>query len=91
MAITTITITDARKNLESLTDDVVDYQDRVIVTKPHNRNVVIMSEDEFNSWQETLYLLESAANHHALDTSIDQMLVGNTKTLSKSEWQKIQN
>lgn len=91
MAMTTITITDARKNLESLTDDVVDYQNHVIVTKPHNRNVVIMSEDEFNSWQETLYLLESTANHHALDTSIDQMLAGDTKTLSKSDWQKIQN
>ena len=91
MAMTVINITDARKNLDSLTDDVVDSQDHVIVTKPRNRNVVIMSEDEFNSWQETLYLLESAANHHALDTSIDQMLAGDTKTLSKSEWQKIQN
>ena len=91
MAMTPISITDARKNLDSLTDDVVDSQDYVIVTKPHNHNVVIMSEDEFNSWQETLYLLESSANHHALETSINQMLAGNTKTLSKSEWQKIQN
>ena len=91
MAMTTTNITDARKNLESLTDNVVDYQDHVIIAKPHNRKVIIMSEDEFNSWQETLYLLESAANHRALETSINQMLVGDTKTLSKSEWQKIQN
>ncbi|WP_203639566.1 type II toxin-antitoxin system Phd/YefM family antitoxin [Levilactobacillus wangkuiensis] len=91
MAMATINITDARKNLESLTDDIVDSQDYVIVTKPHNRNVVIMSEDEFNSWQETLYLLESLANHRALDASIDQMLAGNTKTSSQSEWQNTQS
>ena len=41
-----------RKNFKKYTDDVVDYQDAVIVTRPKNRNVVVISEDEYNSLRE---------------------------------------
>ncbi|NLR09032.1 MULTISPECIES: type II toxin-antitoxin system Phd/YefM family antitoxin [Lactobacillaceae] len=86
MATTATNITDARKNLKSLTDDVVDYNEHVIITKPKNRNVVLMSESEFRSWQETLYILGSNENRKALDKSIDQMNSGHLKTLSVEDW-----
>jgi len=88
MATTATNITDARKNLKSLTDDVVDYNEHVIITKPKNRNVVLMSESEFRSWQETLYILDSDENRKALDKSIDQMNSGNLKTLSFEDWRQ---
>lgn len=89
MATTATNITDARKNLKSLTDDVVDYNEHVIITKPKNRNVVLMSESEFQSWQETLYILNYDENRKALDKSIDQLNSGNLKTLSFEDWRKI--
>lgn len=47
MTTTATTLSDAIKNLEKITNDVVDYDDHVIITKPQNRNVVIISEEEF--------------------------------------------
>lgn len=58
IATTATSISEARKNLKKITDDVVDYDDHVIITKPKNRKVVIMSEKEYKSWKETMYLLE---------------------------------
>ncbi|WP_258115387.1 type II toxin-antitoxin system Phd/YefM family antitoxin [Levilactobacillus yiduensis] len=88
MVTTATNITDAQKNLKSLTDDVIDYNEYVIITKPQNRNVVLMSESEFRSWQETLYILDSDENRQALDQSIDQMSSGNFKTLSFEDWRQ---
>lgn len=52
---------------------MVDYGDHVIITKPENRNVVIISEKEFQSWKEILYLLSTEANRKNLDESLDQL------------------
>lgn len=88
--VTTVTnISDARKNLKKLTDDVIDYNDHVIITKPKNRNVVIMSEKEYQSWIETMYLLETDANRKNLEKSLLQLDTNNIKTLSKAEWDQL--
>lgn len=89
MATTATNISEARKNLKKLTDDVVDYDDHVIITKPKNRNVVIMSEKEYQSWKETMYLLGTEANRKNLDESIGQLNNSKIKTLSKEEWDKL--
>lgn len=82
-------ISDAKKNLSKITDDVVDYNNHVIITKPKNRNVVIMSENEFNSWQETMYLYSTDANRKNLDESLDQLNNGHIRTLSREQWDKL--
>ena len=57
-----ITYTAARENLAKTMDDVIDNRDPVIVTRNRDRAVVMMSLEDFNSWQETAYLLRSPAN-----------------------------
>ena len=89
MATTAINISDARKNLKKLTDDVVDFDDHVIITKPQNRNVVVMSEKEYQSWQETLYLLSSEANHQNLEESMNQIKNQQIKSLTKEKWDRL--
>lgn len=72
MTTTATTLSEARKNLKKITDDVADFDDHVIITKPENRNVVIISEKEFQSWKETLYLLGTETNRKNLDESLNQ-------------------
>lgn len=72
MAITATNITDAQKNLDQLTDDVVNFDDHVIITKPQNRNVVMVSEREYQSWQATLARLQTAQQQHDLKASDEQ-------------------
>ena len=65
-----------RKNFKKYTDDVVDYQDAVIVTRPKNRNVVVISEDEYNSLKETAYLLKDKENREFSCKSILNKVFG---------------
>ncbi|MCT3288684.1 type II toxin-antitoxin system Phd/YefM family antitoxin [Lactiplantibacillus pentosus] len=89
MATTVINITDARKNLKKITDDVVTNDTTVIITKPHAKNVVVISEAEYRATQETLYLLDSKENRNALDKSLSQLNTADVKTLSADEWRKL--
>ena len=73
MTTTATTLSEAKKNLKKITDDVADFDDHVIITKPKNRNVVIISEKEFQSWKETFYLLGTEANRKNLDESLNQL------------------
>ena len=81
-------VSEAIKNLKRLTDDVVDSGNHVLITKPKNRNAIIISEREYESWKETMYLFSSETNHKNLDESLKQLKKNNIKTLSKEEWYK---
>lgn len=89
MATKVINITNARKNFKKITDDVVTNNTTVIITKPHAKNVVIISEAEYRATQETLYLLDSKENRHALDKSLSQLNTEDVTTLSAEEWRKL--
>ena len=80
-----------RKNFKKYTDDVVDYQDTVIVTRPKNRNVVVISEDEYNSLKETAYLLKNKEDREFLRESISQLKSNDVKVFTPSDWENLKN
>ena len=49
MTIKATTTRDLRKNFKKFADDVSDYGDVVLVTRPEKKNVVLLSEKEYNS------------------------------------------
>jgi len=53
---TTITVTDARTNLYTLLDQVTESHEPITITGKRS-NAVLISEDDWRSIQETLYLL----------------------------------
>ena len=53
---TSINITNARKNLYKLVEEINENSDQVIITNSKGKNAVLMSEDDWNSIKETLYL-----------------------------------
>lgn len=48
-----------------------------------------MSEKEYESWKETMYLFGTQANRKDLDESLNQLRRSDLKTLSKEEWDKL--
>jgi antitoxin YefM len=57
-----ITYTEARNHLAETMDRVSEDHEPIIITRRNGRNVVLMSLEDFNAWQETEYLLRSPAN-----------------------------
>ncbi len=62
--------TEFRKDLKSSLDKVSDDNDVIIVSRSKNKNVVVLSLQEYNSWKETMYLLSSEKNRKRLEKSI---------------------
>lgn len=84
-----VKLMDAVKNLDKLTDDVIDNQKTLIITRPDNQNVVMISEVEYQSWKESLYVLGNDANLKFLKESLEQLKNNQIKSFSEEEWKKI--
>ena len=79
---TAITYTTARENLASTMDRVCADHAPVIITRNRDQAVVMLSLDDYESLQETAYLLRSPANTKRLLASIESLNSG--KTLRKN-------
>lgn len=62
--------TEFRKDLKASLDKVSNDEDVIIVSRGKNKNVVMLSLKEYNSWKETMYLLNSEKNRKRLEKSI---------------------
>jgi antitoxin YefM len=67
-----ISYSNAREHLADTMDNVCDNHEPIIITRRNARSVVLMSLEDFNSIQETAYLLRSPANAKQLRASIKQ-------------------
>jgi len=70
-----ITYTAARNNLASVMNRVCEDSETLIVTSPKNK-VVMMSLADYESLQETCYLLSNPANAARLRRSMEQSRKG---------------
>ncbi len=80
----TLNYTTARKNLASAIDDVVDDHTPLVITKGSDKAVVMMSLDDWNAWQETMYLLRSPANAERLLKATQDFDKGNNLIVKES-------
>lgn len=66
-----VSYTDLRQNLSRYMDQAIENRELITVTRQNGKgNVVILSEEEFEGWQETVHLLRSPANAKRLLRSI---------------------
>ncbi|AKC82258.1 hypothetical protein IMCC26134_04805 [Verrucomicrobia bacterium IMCC26134] len=68
-----ITYTAARESLASTMDRVCVDHDPVIITRNRDQAVVMISLEDYESLQETAYLLRSPANARRLLDSISEL------------------
>ena len=71
-----INFSEARKNLKTVIDQVIDDADYTIIARRDAPDAVIMSLDTFNSLMETVHLLKTPANATHLARSIEQYRQG---------------
>jgi antitoxin YefM len=67
-----VSFTEARNNLKSVLDSVVNDADTAVITRRDAEDAVVMSLDYYNSLMETVHLLRSPANAEHLQRSITQ-------------------
>lgn len=75
-----ITYTAARENLASTMDRVCKDRNPVIITRKRDQAVVMISLEDYESLEETAYLLRSPANAKRLVASIDAIEKGEVIT-----------
>lgn len=71
-----VTFSEARNNLKTILNRVVEDADCTIITRRDAEDAVVMSLDYYNSLMETLYLLKTPANAAHLQKSIKQFRQG---------------
>lgn len=67
------TYTDARNNLKSVLDRVIDDADVAVITRKEGQHAVVMGQDYYNSVMETLHLMSSPSNAARLAKSIAEL------------------
>lgn len=75
-----VTYTDLREHLARHLDQVVESGAPLLVTRHGGKgNVVLISEAEFEGWQETVHLLRDPANAARLLRSVREAEAGRTQ------------
>ncbi|MGI9278112.1 MAG: type II toxin-antitoxin system Phd/YefM family antitoxin [Endozoicomonas sp.] len=71
-----VSYSEARNNLKSVLDQVVEDARHTIIHRRDGEDAVIMSLESYNSIMETLHLLSSPNNARRLNESIEQIRAG---------------
>lgn len=74
-----LSISKARANLKAVLDQVVADRAPIAITRPEGEGVVMVSESEWASIEETLYLLQSPVNAKRLLDSVAELDAGKSK------------
>ena len=85
-----IKVNEFRQNQKRYFDEITEKNNIVLVQRPKGHNVIMMSEKEYNSIQETEYLLQDEENRKFLEQSIQQLKSKEKYAFSKKEWKEIQ-
>ena len=70
--------TNMRDNFKSYCDKVNDDYETVIITRKDNRNVVMISQDEYNNIMENLFIMSDKKYYDRLVQSREQLEKGMT-------------
>lgn len=69
-------MTDFRNNIRKYLDKVIDDSDSLMITRPHGKNVVVMSQEDYENLVENMYVVGNPNNRKHLDKSIEEAQQG---------------
>ena len=79
----TLPFTEARKDLSKIIDEVSSSHEHVVITKQGTPKAVVMSSDEFESWQETVEILDDPAAMRAIRQGLRDVKAGRVRPLEE--------
>ena len=74
-----ISYSSLRSNLASTLDKVNEDHVSILITRQNGKPAVIMSLEDFKSYEETIYLMSSPKNAERLNQAIAEVEVGKSK------------
>ncbi len=74
-----MTYSEARASFKQTMDDVCKHHDPTVITRQRGEHVVMMSLSDYNSMEETMYLLGNPNNAERLLRSVEQVKAGKAK------------
>jgi len=74
-----VSYTHLRKNLSSMLDKVNDDHSPVLITRQKGSPAVLISLEDYKSYEETAYLMQSPENAKRINRSIEQIEKGLAK------------
>ena len=74
-----VNYTELRGNMKECMDKVSDDYETLIITRKKNRNIVMISEENYNNMLENMHLLGNEANYRWLMESKRQLENGQAK------------
>ncbi len=74
-----MTYSEARARFKQTMDDVCKHHDPTVITRQRGEHVVMMSLSDYNSMEETMYLLGNPNNAERLLRSVEQVKAGKAK------------
>lgn len=80
----TLSYSQARQNLASAIKSCVDDSTPVLI-KSREREVIMMSRDDWEAWNETMHLLSSPSNVQHLEESLAQKQRGETVVMTPEQ------
>jgi antitoxin YefM len=86
-----LSFAEARSAFKAVMDTVCKDHEPTVITRVGGGHVVMLSLEDFNSMQETMYLLSSAKNAARLMESIAQLRAGKAKPRTLIEDGRPQN
>ena len=75
----TLSYSAIRNNLAKAIDEVTEDHAPILITRQKGASAVLISLEDFESWQETVYLMRSPANAAHLRRGIAQVKAGKTR------------
>jgi antitoxin YefM len=79
----TLPLTEARKDLPKIVDEVSKVHEHVVITKRGKPEAVVMSADEFEGWQETLEILSDREAMKGIRAGLRDIKAGRVKPLDE--------
>jgi antitoxin YefM len=77
----TLPLTEARKDLSKIVDEVSTVHEHITITRQGKPAAVVMSADEFESWQETIEILDDPDAMAAIRRGLKDIKAGRVRPL----------
>lgn len=73
---TAMTYSSVREQFSKTIDTAINDHTPILITRRSGGNAVLISEEDFRSYEETAYLMQSSANTIRLNSAIDALRNG---------------